>query len=247
MTHIWAHTRANVKTPMNTMRGYRDAVQSGAEGLEIDVRMTADGHLVCAHDDDIKDGTGAVARIGDLSLSEVSRLSTDLGCEIPRLDDVYDLIRPTHLQLNIEGKNRPNPYPDFSQALASSVHRSRLIDRVVVSSFDHRLLTDLRALDATIRRAPLVSDGLVDLPRYLADAGFDHVHLDANQASTPADLQVLHDARIAVRVWTVNKADVWRYLLSAGVDTIITDRPAEALQTRTLVQDRPVTYLTRER
>lgn len=236
MTQIWAHARAGGITAMNTMVGYRQAVHDGADGLELDVHLSADGQLVCFHDHVVTLADGTAAPVGSLAVSDLR--AVDIGdastgtARMPLLSEVYELLAPTSLLLNIEAKNRPSPYVGFAEALQTSIAESAMSTRIVVSSADHRLLDNLRRLDGSIAVAPLVSDGLVAPWRYLREAGFDQAHTEYNEVADSTDLRAFREAGIAVRAWTINDPNIWNQLIDEGIDGIITDRPGEARAVR---------------
>lgn len=117
MVAIWAHRGASAHAPENTLPAFELAVEQGADGVELDVHLTADGHLVVTHDETIdrcSDGTGAIA---SLTLEQLRAFDFSAGWEgfagtrIPTLREVYELLHPTDLTINVELKNTFAPYP----------------------------------------------------------------------------------------------------------------------------------------
>src|SRR5437867_365331 len=89
---VVAHRGASDVSPEHTLAAYLRAVEEGADGLECDVRLTSDGHLVCVHDrtvDRTSDGSGVVS---ERSLAELSAL--DFGSWHGSANDADDLVRP---------------------------------------------------------------------------------------------------------------------------------------------------------
>lgn len=236
MTQIWAHSRSGRITAANTLEAFRQAVLDGADGLELDVRPTADGHLVCVHDASVPLPDGTRAQVHELSLAQLQVL--DVGDDstgaatMPLLDDVYKLLAPTPLLLNVEAKNRPTPYPGFAEMLTASIAGSPMAERIIVSSFDHRLLDELRRADSAVSVAPLSADGLIAPWRYLREAGFEQVHPEFAEVADPGMLRGYLDAGLTVRPWIVNDPGRLRYLIEAGVHGVITDHPARARRLR---------------
>jgi glycerophosphoryl diester phosphodiesterase len=84
-----AHRGASAFRPENTMEAFMEAITLGADIIEMDVRQTADGHLVLLHDETVDrttDGTGAVS---ELTLKQVKALDAGMGTRIPTLEEVF--------------------------------------------------------------------------------------------------------------------------------------------------------------
>lgn len=226
MTRIIGHRGASASHPENTIEAFRAAADQGAEGVELDVRRTADDVLVVVHD----------AHLGDGRL--VRRTSSaDLPESVPTLSEALEAC--ADLWLNIEIKNMPDD-PDYdsehglSIAVAGLIAAFEAADRVIVSSFNMDSIDRIRSIDATIPLAWLVW-GQAD-PRSLVERAVAH----GLQAIHPHDLLVdrsfverAHDAGLAVNVWTVDEGRRITELVGWGVDGIITNLPAEAVAART--------------
>ena len=116
---IFAHRGASGYAPENTLEAFRLAVEQGAHGVELDVHLCRSGELVVAHDetvDRVSDGHG---RIQDLSLRDLKALRFNrthpefADARIPTLEEVFELLAPTPLRINIELKNSVIDYPDL--------------------------------------------------------------------------------------------------------------------------------------
>ena len=109
-TKVWAHRGASGYVPENTLDAFQKAVEMGADGIELDVQMTKDGELVVIHDetiDRVSDGKGWVK---DYTYAELKKFNFNKTHpeyekeEIPTLEQVYLLIKPTKLMINVEIK-----------------------------------------------------------------------------------------------------------------------------------------------
>ncbi|MDW6064895.1 glycerophosphodiester phosphodiesterase family protein [Streptomyces sp. FXJ1.4098] len=102
---VYGHRGARADEPENTLRSFRRAHRVGAEGVELDVRVSRDGHLVVIHDatvDRTTDGTGEVAA---LSLAELRELDAGQGERIPTLREALDAF-PGLVQVEIKAPER---------------------------------------------------------------------------------------------------------------------------------------------
>lgn len=231
MTEIWAHARAESISIPNRLASFAASFADGADGLELDVHRTADGKLVCAHDETLLDSAGQKWNIGDLTYAELERYvdpRADDADPLPLLDEVYVLLRPTSMKLNIEAKNLLRPYPGMAESLRDSIIRSGMQERVVVSSFHHRLLRELTELDSSVATAALYSDGLLAPWEYLRSIGVRQVHPHFSSLREPGVIEGFRRSGIDVRAWTVNDPALWDTFVAAELDAIITDLPITA-------------------
>jgi glycerophosphoryl diester phosphodiesterase len=229
---IIAHRGASLTHRENTIDAFRAAVEVGADGIELDVRLSGDDVLVVHHDAHIDDGT----LIRDVDAASLPQHVPTLGQALEAVGDLW---------LNVEIKNVPDE-PDYDAEHRISVAVAGLLaahllmgesadqavpaDRLIVSSFNVDSLEQLRRTDPGLPLGLLVW-GQADPASLVARAeahGFEGIH--------PHDLLVdrsfvrrAADAGMQVNVWTVDDADRIRQLVDYGVDGIITNDPDGAL------------------
>jgi glycerophosphoryl diester phosphodiesterase len=225
MTAVWAHRGCTEGAPgpiENTLEAFIEARRVGADGVELDVRLTADGALAVHHDAQIP-GVGDIATL----------TAHDLPPHVPLLADVLAVCEG--LVVDVEIKNAPqDPGHDPSEAVAAltatAIEEAGWIDRVLVSSFQLNTLRAVQAADGRLSLGALW--GFDARPEAaLAEAvaeGFRAVHPFVSFV-TPDLVASARDAGLAVNVWTVNSDDDLRAMVALGVDTVITDRPRAAL------------------
>lgn len=225
-TLILGHRGASAHAADNTLEAYRLALQHGADGVELDVRRTADGAMVLHHDP-VVDGIGTLV---ELTLAEI-RDRTDV---IPTLDEAGDVLGTA--VINIEIKNSPleadfDPGHSLAPLVTAWVSARGLHHSVIVSSFNPDTVAAVRAADPTVATA-LLSSGL-DLPSlipFAAAAGFDALHPDAETLSAAGAEHMVNLAAergLHVATWTVDDVVVATSLRRAGVAAIITNDPAD--------------------
>ena len=150
-TKIIAHRGNACGAPENTLEAFRQAVELGADGVELDVQLSSDGVPVVIHDETLErttDGAGAVA---EHSAAEITALSAGLwfqppfpAARPPTLDAVLEVLSPAGLEIHLELKTDIHPYPGLAEAVAALVGRRALGDRVMISSFNHHTLMEVR-------------------------------------------------------------------------------------------------------
>jgi glycerophosphoryl diester phosphodiesterase len=223
VTAVFAHRGCTEGFVENTIDAFVEAKRLGADGVELDVRLTADGALAVHHDAEIP-GLGIVAALG----------VADLPASVPLLGDV--LAACEGMVVNVEIKNAPqDPGFDPTEAVAgltaAAIAERGWTERVIVSSFQVATLRAVQAADGRLALGALWGFG--DEPgaalAEAAAAGFRAVHPFVSFV-TPTLVEEAHDLGLAVHVWTVNSPEDLRAMVAMGVDAVITDRLPEALE-----------------
>ena len=222
MTAVYAHRGCTEGFTENTLDAFAEARRLGADGVELDVRLTADGALAVHHDAEVP-GLGVIAALG----------VADLPAHVPLLSDVLAVC--DGMVVNVEIKNAPqDPGWDPAEAVAAltaaAIEEAGWTDRVIVSSFQPATLLAVQVADSRLALGALWGFATEPGPALAqaAAAGFRAVHPFVTSV-TPELLSEAHSAGLAVNVWTVNAPDDLRAMVELGVDTVITDRLRAAL------------------
>jgi glycerophosphoryl diester phosphodiesterase len=208
----------------NTVDAFAEARRRGADGVELDVRLTLDGALAVHHDAELP-GLGPVSEL------VVARLPP----HVPLLADVLAVCEG--MVVNVEIKNAPyDPGYDPEEAVAAitaaAIDDAGWSDRVIVSSFQAETLVAVGAADPRLALGelwPLVLEGdpRTALDR-AAEAGRRAVHPFVSSVDQEL-VDAAHERGLAVNVWTVNARDDMVALVGMGADALITDRLGDAL------------------
>ncbi len=208
----------------NTLPSFMRARDLGADGVELDVRMTADGALAVHHDPVIA-GVGTVAELSTSALPP----------SVPLLASALDVCEG--MVVNIEIKNLPgepgfDPDNGIADAVVDLVRAVGRATRVVVSCFWPVVLDSVRRAD------PDLATGLLLATWFDPDQAVDtalahgctaiHPHRDLVSATL---VDRAHQADLAVATWTVNDRSDLLSVQAAGVDTVISDDVALAKAT----------------
>lgn len=245
---VHGHRGARAIYPENTIAGFQYAIDVGADALELDVAVTLDNVVVVSHDPHINPllctGPGPGAAIYGMTLAELREYDcgslknprfpmqrTAPGARIPTLEEVLRLAGQGSFQFDIEIKSFPehpewSPAPEaFAKAVLHIIREQNLGRRVVVQSFDFRVLRAMKRLAPEIRLAALWEHDAGPFVSTVRSAGAE-IASPQFQFITPEEVLSAHSAGIDVVPWTVNTPEDWRRLIEAGVDGIITDDPA---------------------
>ncbi|WP_454085638.1 glycerophosphodiester phosphodiesterase [Georgenia sp. Marseille-Q6866] len=233
---VVAHRGNSSAAPENTLAAIASAVACGANGVEIDVRLTGDRVPVVIHDETLDrttDGSGPVAAT---PAAEVTAL--DAGAwfgqrfvdeRVPLLTDVLDLLvaaGDVELFLEVKGTWDADDVRRVTDAVASR----GLGDRVLAQSFSAATVAALATVAPKLRRGLLVKeagDGVLELCRRLETSACNpHGALLRTRPEVTGRAQA---AGLTVTPWTLNEPEDWAAARELGVDGIITDRPADLL------------------
>ncbi|HUC03804.1 MAG TPA: glycerophosphodiester phosphodiesterase [Acidimicrobiales bacterium] len=223
MTAVFAHRGYTEGCTENTVEAFAEAKRHGADGVELDVRLTRDGALAVHHD-------AAIAGLGPLSTLAVP----DLPPHVPLLSDVLAVCEG--MTVNVEIKNDPrDPGHDPSESVASlvaaAIDEVGWTERVIVSSFQLSTLHAVRTADPRLAVGalwPVVGEPSAYLAEAIA-SGWQAVHPFVTMVD--ADLVGrAHAAGLALNVWTVNARADLESCVALGVEAVITDRVDDALE-----------------
>ena len=234
---IYAHRGASDQAPENTLEAFDLAIQMGAHGVELDVHICRDGELVVSHDESIERVSNGTGFLCDLTLKELKSLSFNRtkpeyqGTRIPTLKEVFELLRPTGLGINIELKNSLIESPELERRVVEMTAREFSLDRVIFSSFNHYSMMRLKELDPSLSCGLLYEASLVSPWEYAGQLGMEALHPHYSQVITPGGFcESCHKAGIAVHTWTVNTKEEIRRVLKEGADILITNCPDVAVR-----------------
>ncbi len=232
---IIAHRGNSSEAPENTLAAFASAAGLPADGVELDVHLSADGVPVVIHDARLERTTNGRGEVSALRAEALEALRAGLWFDppfpeegVPRLESVLALLAGSALEVHLELKSGEQPYAGLAGKVAEAVTRQGLDGRVVLSSFDHAGLAAAAREAPHLPRAALVSARLAEPWHYLRRHGFEALHADY-RAVDAALVEGCHEAGLAVRVYTVDDADTALRLAAMGVDGIMTNVPRRLL------------------
>jgi glycerophosphoryl diester phosphodiesterase len=235
---IFAHRGASAHAPENTLPAFELALQQGADGVELDAQLTADGHVIVIHDPRLERTTNGHGRVKDFSLADLRALDAAgrysdqyNGTKIPTLDEVFETIGKKAV-INIELKNYTAPQDALVEKVCQLVKRYGLEDRILFSSFFGLSLRKAARLLPQVPRGLLALSGFPGA--WARSFGFmfgdyQAVHPHINDVNAQ-QVQRVHRLKRYINVWTVNSAQDVARLADWGVDGIITDDPLMAVR-----------------
>jgi glycerophosphoryl diester phosphodiesterase len=240
---VFAHRGASAELPEHTLAAYEAALKTGVDGVECDVRLTRDGHLVCFHDRRMERTSTGTGSFASYTLSQLEEL--DFGswhhsgtpAPVLTLDLLLELLKSARreVRLLVETKH-PNRYGGAVEHRLRAVLKRHglLTDRepvkVTVMSFSPlavRRSHELMPAVPKVQLIDLIPPGLrvrrLPFGTRIAGPGLELVR------RRPQLVRRLKAGGQQVYVWTVNEPGEVELMVDLGVDGIITDRPREVL------------------
>lgn len=243
MAHInvISHRGANKYAPQNTLPAFEKSISIGVDGFETDVHITKDDELVLCHNytiDETSDGKGSIA---NMTLEELKRYDFGryfseryAGTRIPTVDEFLTFVETTGIPvLNIELKSPKQNETAIVSETIRLVKEHRLFDKLIISSFDPKLLVEAKQIDENCKTGLLYSpdkknvykDRLISHPIDFAKSiGVDALHphyifVDKKYVNEA------HKANLQVNIWTADSVRSIEKMILCGVDGIITNFP----------------------
>jgi glycerophosphoryl diester phosphodiesterase len=255
---IIAHRGSSAVAPENTVAAFARALDDGADGIELDVRLAHDGVPVVIHDATLR-RTGLTS--GAIAQTSSSQLAgTDVGTwfnrawpalareefaseVVPTLERVFQLAGDRKFTIYVELKSDGKRSDDLVHSVVELITRYRFQKRVVVVSFDLEALRQTKLIGSSIRTGALFA------PRHGGGAGLRTERIVAMATDSGADEILLHRLiarpklvssairnNLPVVVWTVDDAGWLQRARDLGVHALITNNPAVFLARRDLPQ-----------
>jgi len=235
---LFAHRGDKSHAPENTLPAFSMALQKGADGVELDAKLTADGQVIVIHDSTVNRTTNGTGRVSTLTLEQIRKLDAGKwfnekfsGTQIPLLEEVFETVGKDKL-INIELTNYITLRDGLVEKVCELIQRHGNQSQIIFSSFLANNLKIASQLLPDVPRGLLAWPGLRGL--WARSFGFmfgqyQALHPDISSASREQILRA-HRLKRRVHVWTANTPEEIKRLTDWDVDGIFTDDPALAAQ-----------------
>lgn len=239
--------------PGNTLLYLRKMVALGVDALEMDLNLTADGHLVLLHDTTLERTTNGRGQVKDHSLSDLRKLNAgyhwrtgngtdepaafpyrDKPLPIVTIDEVFAAL--PDIPKIIELKNDD---PLAADTLSHSIAKAQCENKVVVSSFHQRVISAFRQRSPKVATGATMQEALKFFAAQLVGAeglltpAYQTMQLPMRFHGIPVfTRRFIRAARrhgLHLSVWTVDKAEDMQHYIDLGLDGIVTNRPDRLL------------------
>jgi len=239
---VFAHRGGAALAPENTLAAFDNGLALGADGLELDVRLSRDGVVVVHHDATVDRTTNLRGPVSAWTADELSKADAGhhfgradgwpfrgRGVGVPSLREV--LSRYPDARIIIEMKDNTAA---LAQATVAIVRAAHAIERVCLGAFRRHTLRVVRAIEPAVATSAAKEEVRwalyrswvgwpVSSPPYRGYQIPERAGL--TRIVTPRFVDAAHRSGLGVQVWTVNNPADGRRLLGWGADGLITDRP----------------------
>jgi glycerophosphoryl diester phosphodiesterase len=234
---LLAHRGDLAHAPENTLPSFAQAIQKGADGVELDTKLTADGRVIVIHDSTVNRTTNGSGKVASFTLDAIRKLDAGArfdakfaGAQIPLLEEVFETVGRDRL-INIELTNYSSPRDGLTQKVCELIQRYNNQEQIIFSSFFASNLKIAAQLLPAVPRGLLAMPGIIGL--WARSFGFmfgeyQALHPHISNVSRE-QIARAHRVKRRIHVWTANKAADVKRLNDWGVDGIFTDDPAAAL------------------
>jgi glycerophosphoryl diester phosphodiesterase len=238
---VVAHRGASSTRPENTVPAFEEAIALGAPAIELDVRLTADGHAVVMHDADVSRTTDGAGLVHELTLERLRLLragSERHPARVPTLREVLELASG-RVGVVVEIKNLPGDpgyVPDDEPSVRAALGELDGVGfdgPVLVVSFNPRSVAAVRAAADGVLTGLLTTDAIRpdDGLAFAAEQGHDFL-LPRSRGLLAEGLDVVgraHVRGVRLGTWTVDDRPTFARLVDAGLDAVATNDPAMGL------------------
>ncbi|MCP4114740.1 MAG: glycerophosphodiester phosphodiesterase [Desulfobacteraceae bacterium] len=249
-----AHRGGGDLAPENTLTAYETALSAGADVLEMDVHLTADGHVVVSHDGTVDRCTDGSGPISAFSLEDLKELNAGYNftpdgvtypyreegtaLEIPTLGEVFDAYQGRDVFFVLEIK--PENNIEITEKVLDLIQEFDMEDRIVMGAFNKESL-DAARIRSAVRGMNLLTsfateevieflalpDGVLDLNKHRPKGAILQIPLAEIPLIPPLIMDKARELDLKVQVWTVNDPGDMEWLINdLKVDGIMTDNPA---------------------
>jgi glycerophosphoryl diester phosphodiesterase len=220
---VFAHRGGAALAPENTIAAFDNGLALGADGIELDVRLSRDRVVVVHHDVTLDRTTHLTGAIAARNTDELA------AAGVPQLRTVLRRYRDARVIVEIKERTR-----EIAHAVLADVRAARALDRVCIGSFSRVPLREVRRHEPAVATSAAREEVRWALYRSWcrwpvvtpAFAGYQIPEMaGSTRVVSPRFVADAHRAGLGVQVWTVNNAVDARRLIDWGVDALITDRP----------------------
>jgi glycerophosphoryl diester phosphodiesterase len=222
---VQGHRGAMGYAPENTMSSFVLGYELGADLIELDIHLSADNKIFVMHDSDVSRTTNGLGYIENLTSSELEILDAGSwfsdkykGEKIPLLKDVLEWAHDK-INLIIEIKGNPQPNNLICEELLKQVYEYSMSDQVMVISFYHQSVKDIKILDSSIATGILYTGSPIHPCKMAIDAYAESIRPSIKYL-TKEIADKAHKDGLCVSAWIGNTEKEFQTFVDAGVDSI---------------------------
>ncbi len=225
--YVLAHRGNKILCPENTLAAFRQALADGADIIETDLHVSADGVFVCIHDDTVDRTTDGSGPVEGMTLAELKQLTAHEGRpefgneKIPTLGELIEIL-PENVALALELKSDRFLEPDICRQLVEELTAAGVFERAMILSFSLSRIQAVRAVEPSIRIGWITLSTIMPIPDVDVLGPYWPILL-----LNPLYVKIAHSRNQAVCPLDPNPdSRLWLYKL-LGCDAVLTDNPRD--------------------
>ncbi|MBG9981373.1 glycerophosphodiester phosphodiesterase [Facklamia sp. DSM 111018] len=242
MTQLIAHRGYSGLFPENTMLAFKEAAKYPIKGIELDVHLTKDNQIVIIHDESIDRTSNGKGYVKDMTLEELRQFDYyvnfpetqkehQIDIQLPTLREFFEWFVDQTIMVNIELKTNIFRYEGINQEVLKLIKEFSIADRILISSFNHHSVRDFMEMaeNLPIEYGFLTASGQLEPGKYCKKYGVTNYH-PAFVTLDPEDILDCKQTGVQINTYTVNDEAHIKFLIEAGIDSIITNYIERALE-----------------
>lgn len=216
-----AHRGARGYEPENTLQAFQKAIEMKADGIELDVHLSSDYHLIVIHDETIDRTTNGKGFVNNLSLQKLKDFRIENKHQIPTLSEVLDLVnQQCFINIDLKGIGTADAVVTLIELYISEKNWS--YDSFLVSSFDWEYLKQINSLDPRIAIGVLTETDIESAITFAKEIKAKAIHPDFHLLNKENTKQ-MQEIGFQVFPWTVNEKEDIAKIKTYNVNGIISD------------------------
>jgi glycerophosphoryl diester phosphodiesterase len=215
---IVGHRGAAGYEPENTLLSFQKAIEIGVDWVEMDMRRSADGHLVIIHDDTVDRTTNGHGKVSEMTLAELKKLDAGKGQKIPTLQEAIDFTKGK-VKIIIEIKEEGTEWQ-----LLDVIDRNLFVNDCIVSSFIGYSIRRCKEFNPQLQTAAIISRLPIDFKELALDIMADSIFMRKDIVSQ-AIIDEAHKNGFTVNVWNEDNPQDIRKYAAMGPDFMSSNYP----------------------
>lgn len=216
-----AHRGARGYEPENTLQAFQKAIEMKVDGIELDVHLSSDGHLIVIHDETIDRTTNGKGFVNSLSLQELKDFRIENKHQIPTLSEVLNLVnQQCFINIELKGVGTANAVAALIELYISE--KDWTYDSFLVSSFDWEYLKQIDSLNPKISIGVLTETDIESAIAFAKKIKAKAIHPDFHLLNKENTKQ-MQETGFQVFPWTVNEKEDIAKIKTYNVNGIISD------------------------
>jgi len=223
----FGHRGERYSAPENSISSYKTAINIGLKAIELDIRLTKDGKIICSHNIDLERETTGSGFICERTFAELSNVKTGRTFpkrkqdKIPLLEEVIEKLSDNTL-INIEVKTDSIFDLTTTKALIRLIKKGKIRQKIIISSFNPIVVRYIKMKFKRIPTAFIYEHAKHFKGVFISRA--DCLHPDAEFVDDRL-ISFCDKRNMSINVWTVNNPYSRDWLIEKGINGIITDNP----------------------